>query len=206
MLQNRVDPFGNIIRTPERGHWTGNRGVLHSVRQEIIRPYRLKAWITCALCFRGRWRKVMSPDRWTELFFFDEATAFSAGHRPCFECRRAEALRFKQAWIAGNPGYGFGVKTPVGEIDNILHAERLNPDGSKRTFENDAGDLPNGSFIDWGGGAWLLWDGLVRKWSPGGYAAGIPAPGGKVAVLTPRSIVASFYAGYVPEVRLPSAT
>ena len=26
----------------------------------------------------------------TELFFLDEATALAAGHRPCFECRRAD--------------------------------------------------------------------------------------------------------------------
>ena len=27
MLQNRVDPFGNIIMTKARGSWMGNRGV-----------------------------------------------------------------------------------------------------------------------------------------------------------------------------------
>jgi len=85
MLQNRVDPFGNIIRTPERGHWMGNRGLLHNEHQEIVRPFRLKAWITCVLAFKGRRRKVMAPGQYTELFFFDEATAFAAGHRPCFE-------------------------------------------------------------------------------------------------------------------------
>jgi hypothetical protein len=87
-LQNRVDPFGNLIRTPARGTIMGNRGgVLHANR-EIIRPYKSRRWITCVLNFKDRHRIVMSERRYTELFFLDEATAFSAGHRPCAECRR----------------------------------------------------------------------------------------------------------------------
>ena len=30
----------------------------------------------------------MSPGRYTELFFLDEAVSLAAGHRPCAECRR----------------------------------------------------------------------------------------------------------------------
>src|SRR5258708_31859974 len=185
MLQTRVDPFGKIIRTPARGHWMGNRGVLHDERQEIVRPFRLKAWITCVLAFKGRWRRVMTPDRWTELFFFDEATAFAAGHRPCFECRRQDALRFKRAWLAGNLEYEFDEKTPIGKIDIILHAERVAKDGAKVTFEEEFGALPNGSFIEWQGEAWLVWDGLIYKWAPEGYGEGVPGPEGLVNVLTP---------------------
>jgi hypothetical protein len=84
MLQNRVDPFGNIIRTPARGAWMGNRGVIHDEHKTIRKAFKIKAWITCALQFKGRHREVMTPNRWTELFFLDEATAFAAGHRPCF--------------------------------------------------------------------------------------------------------------------------
>ena len=43
-------------------------------------------------------RKVMSRRSWTELFFLDEATALSAGHRPCYYCRRETALAFADAW------------------------------------------------------------------------------------------------------------
>jgi hypothetical protein len=28
-LQNRVTPFGEIIAAPERGLFTGNRGIIH---------------------------------------------------------------------------------------------------------------------------------------------------------------------------------
>src|ERR1700760_1777025 len=105
MLQNRVDPEGNIIRTSARGSWMGNRGIIHDEQQNVLRAFKLKAWITCVLAFKGRKRPVMAPNRYTELFFLDEATAFSAGHRPCFECRRQDAGRFKSLWIKANPEY-----------------------------------------------------------------------------------------------------
>src|SRR5262245_42860885 len=120
MLQNRVDPWGNLIKTKARGAWMGNRGLIHNDRQEIVRPFKLKNWITCLLEFKGRQRKVMTPGLYTELFFLDEATAFSAGHRPCAECRRQDYVRFKLAWLKGNPKYGFDEKTSIREIDNII--------------------------------------------------------------------------------------
>ncbi|WP_235906169.1 hypothetical protein [Ginsengibacter hankyongi] len=86
-MQNRVDPCGNIITTTARGSWMGNRGQLHDHTNDIQRPFKLKAWLTCVLRFKERHRKVMSPGLYTELFFLDEVTAFAAGHRPCFECR-----------------------------------------------------------------------------------------------------------------------
>src|SRR5262249_60643910 len=87
-LQNRVTPLGELIATCERGTFMGNRGVLHDAGGRIKRAWQLKRWIVCVLQFRGRKRTVMSPGRYTELFFLDEATALAAGHRPCAECRR----------------------------------------------------------------------------------------------------------------------
>lgn len=89
--QNRVNPFGEIIATPERGTFMGNRGVLHDEEGRVRRKWKVKRWIVCVLEFRGRKRKVMTPRRYTELFFLDEATALAAGHRPCAECRREGA-------------------------------------------------------------------------------------------------------------------
>ncbi len=151
MLQNRVDPSGNLIITKARGQWLGNRGVIHDHDQKIIRPFKLDAWITCKLEFKGRKRPIMAPDRWTELFFLDEATSFAAGHRPCFECRREDAVKFKSSWLKGNPGYNFNEKTSIREIDKILHKERINRDRTKVTFEEDVRVLPNGVFVFAGG-------------------------------------------------------
>jgi hypothetical protein len=201
MLQNRVDPSGNIIRTAARGSWTGNRGVLHDEHQQIVRSFRLKAWITCRLEFKGRWRKVMTPNRWTELFFLDEATSFAAGHRPCFECRREDAVRFKSFWLAGNPEYGFDQRTAIREIDEILHKERLDRDGSKILFEEKTGILPDGVFVLFRNDPWLVMDGSMWLWSPVGYEKQIPLPGAgeKLRVLTPRSVMNALRAGYAAQ-------
>ena len=101
-LQNRVTPEGDIIATPARGTMMGNRGGAFHTPEQTLGPrrWRTKAWICCVLEFKGRHRAVMQPNRYTELFFLDEATALAAGHRPCFECRRRDALRFAEAWRA----------------------------------------------------------------------------------------------------------
>jgi hypothetical protein len=92
--QNRVTPFGDIIATPDRGTLMGNRGVLHDGEGRIRRMWQVKRWIVCVLEFRSRKRTVMTPGRYTELFFLDEATALAAGHRPCAECRHTCFLAF----------------------------------------------------------------------------------------------------------------
>ena len=127
-LQNRVTPSGDIIATPHRGMFTGNRGIIHDpATRTLTRRWAGKAWLTCVCEFRGRRRKVMGGRSWTELFFLDEATALSAGHRPCFYCRRDDAVRFRAAWEKGN-----GVEDVLApEIDAVLHGERL-AGGKKR--------------------------------------------------------------------------
>ena len=92
-------PDGSLHAVPERGALMGNRGGrLHRPDGTLGRArWRSRAWICCLTDFRGRHRPVMG-DGYTELFFLDEATALAAGHRPCFECRRADARAFAAAW------------------------------------------------------------------------------------------------------------
>ncbi|MET0192678.1 MAG: hypothetical protein ABW200_04810, partial [Hyphomicrobiaceae bacterium] len=99
-LQNRVTPAGEIIATPHRGLMMGNRGgCFHRPDQTLkARRWATRQWIACLLDFKGRRRQLMQPNRYTELFFLDEATALAAGHRPCFECRRASATCFAELW------------------------------------------------------------------------------------------------------------
>jgi len=201
MLQNRVNPSGEIIITPHRGAWLGNRGVLHNEQQQIIRPYKIKAWITCVLSFRGRHREVMQPNRWTELFFLDEVTAFSAGHRPCFQCRYEDHQRFKTYWLKGNPEFGFNMKTPVAEIDNILHQERVAANKTKVTYEEKLINLPDGTFILIQDLPYLIKDSQLHLWTPAGYEKSVPLSDvDLINVLTPKSIVNMFRAGYIPQV------
>ncbi len=201
--QNRVTPFGEIIATPERGTFLGNRGVLHDADGRIRRAWQVKRWLVCVLAFRGRRRTVMTPNRYTELFFLDEATALAAGHRPCAECRHARFLAFCHAWKVAHPGGG-SPRPTADEIDHRLHAERLTPDRSKRTCPLNLDELPDGVFVAveaWGGRAFLVWGDGLFAWSPGGYQERRPRPRGKkVRVLTPPSTVEAIKAGYVPEV------
>ena len=204
MLQNRVDPFGNLIRSTARGLWMGNRGVIHNGEKQITKAYAHKAWIICKLEFKGRKRAVMSPNRWTELFFLDEAAALSAGHRPCFECRRQDALQFKECWIKGNRSHDFTMATSINRIDEIIHGERTTE--RKKVFtQRKLADLPDGTFVCMNNEPWLYFKGKFYHWTPFGYEPGTsisqPSP---FAILTPNSIVNALAAGYLPQISLPS--
>ncbi|SFH19550.1 hypothetical protein [Pedobacter insulae] len=200
MAQNRVNPFGNIIETSARGTWLGNRGQLHGNGKTILRPFKHQAWIICLLQFKDRQRQIMAPNLWTELFFLDEATALAAGHRPCFECRRADANRFKQAWLSGNPHYGYDRKTTIGKIDAILQRERIDVHQQKVTHTALISTLPNGTFVAIAQKAYLLVDEQIFQWTPSGYLNGKETLNiTSVAVLTPQSVVNALRAGYLPQ-------
>jgi hypothetical protein len=204
-LQNRVTPFGDLIRTTAHGTLMGNRGRLHDSRRQIVRRVAsgYRTWVTCRLAFRGRHRTVMTPGRYTELFFLDEATALAAGHRPCGECRRADFLRFRDAWLAGNPDRGLNADALVGAIDQELHRDRLGADGQSLTYPATLASLPDGVFVLGAGSgeALLVWRGNLVPWSPAGYGKPLHGRRGeRCIVLTPRSTVAAIAAGYVPRV------
>lgn len=179
----------------------GNRGVIHNEAKEITHAFKTKAWITCVLQFKGRHRAVMTPNRWTELFFLDEATAFAAGHRPCFECRRGDAIRFKACWIAGNPAFRFSMKTFISEIDKVIHEERIDHDKNKVSHQRLSSSLPEGVFVAVDGEPYVLTRRALAKWTPLGYTEEIVLPdAGLLTVLTPTSIVNAFNAGYKPQI------
>ena len=191
-LQNRVDPYGTLIRTPAHGTMMGNRGgVLHNEKREIVRRFKSRRWIACVLEFRGRHRIVMSPGHYTELFFLDEATAFAAGHRPCAECRRERFNAFLDAWR---------VRARADDVDRELHRARIGARGEKITYEAPLGSLPNGCFIEIEGAPQLVWDEATYLWTPEGYVGKTPRPHrAAVTVLTPRPVVECFRHGYEPE-------
>ncbi|MCC6468771.1 MAG: hypothetical protein IT563_10660 [Alphaproteobacteria bacterium] len=197
--QNRVTPFGEILALPERGAWTGNRGCLHDDQGRLGKArWRSKAWLVCRLRFKDYRRQVMTPGRWTELFFLDEATALAAGHRPCAFCRRQDFLAFVRA-----AALSFGDQAPSApDLDTRLHAERLDG-GRKRLMRARLGDLPDGAMAVLPGkdGAWLRWRGALRRWTPGGYDGETTLdPRATVETLTPPATLAALDGGYVPQV------
>lgn len=204
-LQNRVDPWGRLHSVEARGGWMGNRGVLHDQSKAVVRPWRLKAWILCRLEFKGRKREVFAPRRYSELFFLDEATAFSAGHRPCAECNRDRFGEFKRAWLAANAALGVSPAAKAADIDAVLHAERVRS-GEKLSYEARLDALPDGTMIERDGSAFLVRGEALYPWSFEGYGVPLPrAPGmARVRVLTPRSMARAIARGLAPQIH-PSA-
>jgi hypothetical protein len=203
-LQNRVTPFGELVATPERGMFIGNRGIIHdpATRTLTARRWTTKSWIICNCEFKDRHRDVWAARSWTELFFLDEATALAAGHRPCFECRRRAAEAFSEAWAVGN-----GTTRPrAKEMDAVLHAERTGPKSAKRQYPlaGPAADLPDGTLVAAGRDAYLVRHSRLRRWTFGGYGPD-QAVTGQLALLTPPSTLAALRAGYRPHLH-PSAT
>jgi hypothetical protein len=202
-LQNRVRPDGEIIATLHRGLMMGNRGGAFHLPDRTLgnRRWATRQWIACVLAFKDRHRPaMMQPNRYTELFFLDEATALAAGHRPCFECRRRDAERFAALWAECR---GWPAPARAAEMDVALHAERVGEDGRKVSFRAQLGALPDGCFVrDIESGSmqpYLVEGDRLFAWSPAGYGPPQPAPRRRdVEVLTPRSIVAVLSAGYAP--------
>lgn len=202
-LQNRVTPFGEIIATPARGLFTGNRGIIHdpATRTLLSKRWAAKMWLVCTCDFRGVRRNVMGTRSWTELFFLDEATALAAGHRPCFLCRREAAEQFRAVWAVGNQ-----VAAPSAEaMDTALHDERLQH-RQKRLHPLTAPvqELPDGAALASSGEAWMSIGGRLLRWSPAGYEKAAP-PSTIDGLLTPPSTLAALRAGYRPVLH-PSAT
>jgi len=201
-LQNRVTPSGDIIATPHRGLFTGNRGIIHDpATKTLTRRWASKAWLTCVCEFRGRRRQVMGGRNWTELFFLDEATAFAAGHRPCFFCRRDDAVRFRTAWEAGNGN----TKVLARDIDAVLHRERLA--GAKKRLHQlpmRLEQLPDGAMVEEGAESYLIAGRRALSWSPAGYQEA-QSEIKEAMLLTPPSILRAFVAGYKPVLH-PSAS
>ncbi|QND66448.1 hypothetical protein HB777_22710 [Mesorhizobium loti] len=205
-LQNRVDPFGAIHAVPERGLFTGNRGILHDPESKTLKKKRwvLQAWIICVCQFRDVRREPMGRNRkggkagWTELFFLDEATALAAGHRPCFFCQRERAKDF-----VGRFGKAFGIAEPRAPmVDKRLHKERLASGGKPPAVAvDDLVGLPDGAMVTDGGSVYALRSGRALRWSFAGY--GSPADfrllnGKTLSLLTPATTLAVLRHGFRP--------
>lgn len=202
-LQNRVDPFGGIHAVPERGLFMGNRGgCFHRDDQTLKdRHWASRRWIICLLAFKDRKRPLMQPGLYTELFFLDEAVALAGGHRPCFECRRADATAFRNALVRA------GKLDPRDSVDAIdaLAAGEIQPvmQGTSRRESVDPAGLPDGAMYAHLEAAYLKTPAGARRWSFAGYAP--PEALHKTGLrLTPRITCAALHAGYRPVLH-PSA-
>ena len=197
-LQNRVDPSGNIQTSHMRGQLMGNRGGrIHDPLTRTLLPKRRWAsrqWICCVTKFKSRHRTVMG-NSYTELFFLDEVSAFSAGHRPCYECRRKAANNFAVCWAEAQQ---LDRPPKAGEMDAILHQQRLDGPNKQVSMVKSDG-LPDGIMIKMDKGYFAKYRNCWHQWSITGYQNSIEFTNQTVQLLTPPAIVGVLKAGYVPD-------
>ena len=198
-LQNRVDPFGLIHAVPQRGGFMGNRGGCFHTDDRTLKAthWKTRQWITCVLVFKNRQRELMSPNRYTELFFLDEATSLAAGHRPCYECRYADAKSFREALVRSGvfkyrPKASDLSDAIAGEIQAVLKGK------SDREPINPI-TLPDGAMFTTGSAAYLKWNDQAHLWSFDGYSSAQALP---VAArrLTPHITCEALTNGYIPRI------
>lgn len=191
-LQNRVNPFGDIVATPSRGTMMGNRGGKFHRDDKTLsrRRWSSRHWICCELHYKGNYHEPMGRG-WTALFFLDEVTALAAGHRPCHYCRRREAKLFLS--LAAPP-------LSAAEADHILHAQR------RASRQDDApaqtahvADLPDGAMVSIDGDAYAVRGRHLLRWSFDGYTQAIPrASVQRAELLTPPLFVEILSHGFQP--------
>ena len=196
-LQNRVMPTGEIVAADARGTLMGNRGCIHRPDRTLgVTRWRSKMWIACRLEWKGVRRNPMPPGRWTALFFLDEATALSAGHRPCAYCRRRDFNACADAWRVA---HGLDDRPRAPQMDAVLHRQRVES-RTRRQRRTRAllRELPDGAMVRRDGivGLWL--GGALLPWSFEGYGEPLAARSADVEVdlLTPPATVAVLAAGY----------
>lgn len=172
----------------------GNKGGrIHDPETQTLlnRKWASKRWIICVTEFKERQRQVMGHG-YTELFFMDETSALAAGHRPCFECRRAAANQFAEIWqeclgvISGSVADG---------IDKTLHQQRTSP--LSNLYDHELKNLPDGTMVRSGKDCFALKNGQFHEWSGTGYKKKKTVLK-NAELLTPRSILAVLENGYQP--------
>jgi hypothetical protein len=215
-LQNRVHPNGELFAVPERGTMLGNRGGKFHRDDKTLskRRWASRTWIACELHYKN-WHHEPMGQGYTSLFFLDEVTALSTGHRPCFLCRRAQAKRFVEL-------SGMGTQ----ELDRLLHGERVtgydegtSSVASRQLLQRRCEDsysllwregaraagvgrevpLPDGAMVEVEGTPHAIKAPHLLRWSFAGYTATIPTTSVRHAnLLTPPTIVGILAKGYQP--------
>jgi hypothetical protein len=180
-LQNRVAPDASLHAVAERGLMLGNRGGKFHRPDRTLgkRRWATHHWIACELHYKD-WHHEPMGEGYTSLFFLDEVTALSAGHRPCFMCRNVEA----KAFLKGRK---------VDAFDRALHGERLS------RHVADPATLPDGAMVEWQGDFHAVKHGQLLRWSHAGYESARNMPAGQtLRLLTPPLIVQILQGGYEP--------
>jgi hypothetical protein len=199
---NRVDPFGDLHATPERGLLTGNRGCLVDDDRNVVRHHHGNLWISCVTTYKD-WRSPLDrPHHWTPLFFLDDAVALAAGHRPCGLCRREQHTSYQEAV---RRGLDATTTVSAAELNRRLAAERLRRGrglsraGDRLTWVSPMGDVPDGAVILTDGTPRLVMGAGLLGFDFAGWRSPRVRPAkGDVVVLTPPTSTLALRNGFQP--------
>lgn len=198
-LPNRVLADGRLVASHTRGTLMGNRGGrFHDPETQTVTkrvPWVNKQWISCVLQFKDRHRTVWTQG-YTELFFLDEATALSAGHRPCFECRRKDAKAFQLALFGACADQEVWESPPkVASMDALLHQARTSNEVRYRPVDQ----LPIGAMFEIDREFFAITPVGTKRWTLAGYEEITDFDSAtQVRLVTPAPIVAALAKGYAP--------
>ena len=190
-LQNRVDPFGELVATPARGTMMGNRGGKFHRDDRTLggRRWTSRHWICCDIHYKNKQHDAMGQ-YYTSVFFLDEVTALAAGHRPCFFCRRKEAQHFLS--LAAQP-------LMADAADLILHEQRFASRKKDVTQERAIADLPDATMVAIEGVPHAVRGARLLPWSFEGYGDARPRRSVQRATLiTPPLFVTILANGFKP--------
>ena len=206
--RNRIDPWGDLYAVTPRGMFTGNRGCVVDANEQVVRHHGSSLWLICRTEFRG-WRWPLArPNRWTPLFFLDDAVALAAGHRPCATCRRADYVAYRDAVTSSSFESG-KVASPVPlrawQLNDLLNSERLrrgrglNRAHDRILWSAPLADLPDGTVvINSERMAHLVTDDRLLPFTFAGWGPAVLRPSGTATVLTPPTSVEALRNGYIP--------
>ena len=190
-LQNRCNPFGELIAIPARGTMMGNRGGKFHRDDRTLgkRRWSSRHWICCDMHYKGKQHEAMGR-YYTSVFFLDEVTALAAGHRPCFFCRRKEAQHFLS--LAAPP-------LTADQADRILHAQRLASRKDVAIQDCDVAALPDGAMVALDGAPYAVRGDKLLRWSFEGYSdARALGTAPRATLITPLLFVTILANGFTP--------
>lgn len=199
---NRVDPFGDLHATPERGLLTGNRGCLVDDDRNVVRHHHGNLWISCVTTYKD-WRSPLDqPRHWTPLFFLDDAVALAAGHRPCGLCRREQHASYQKAVGAG---LGRAETVSATELNRLLASERLSRGrglaraGDRLPWDMAAHLVPDGAVVVRDGAPHLVVGDRLLAFHFAGWRSPQARPAtGDLLVLTPPTSTLALSNGFQP--------
>jgi hypothetical protein len=190
-LQNRSNPFGELVATPARGTVMGNRGGKFHRDDRTLgkRRWSSRHWICCDLHYKNAQHEAMGR-YYTSVFFLDEVTALAAGHRPCFFCRRKEAQRFLA--LAAPP-------LMADDADRILHEQRFASRRQAVAQDCAVATLPDGAMVAIDRTPYAVRGERLLRWSFDGYNDARPRRAvQRAALVTPPLFVTILANGFQP--------